>query len=169
MEPKKVAIIGAGVSGLVACKFTLSKGFIPIVFEARGDIGGVWTETLQTTALQTPKKLYEFSDFPWPKSVTEDFPKYDKVLDYIKSYADHFGLLKHIRFNTKVLSIDCEGCSNEELEGWTLWGGTGEAFSERRKWRINVVDARTNVPLEVSLSLLLLTTTTRKYHFSSKK
>ncbi|KAG6604964.1 putative flavin-containing monooxygenase 1, partial [Cucurbita argyrosperma subsp. sororia] len=148
MEPKKVAIIGAGVSGLVACKFTLSKGFIPIVFEARGDIGGVWTETMQTTALQTPKKLYEFSDFPWPKSVTEDFPKYDKVLDYIKSYADHFGLLKHIRFNTKVLSIDCEGCSDEELEGWTLWGGTGEAFSERRKWRINVVDARTNVPLE---------------------
>ncbi|KAG7035001.1 putative flavin-containing monooxygenase 1, partial [Cucurbita argyrosperma subsp. argyrosperma] len=143
MEPKKVAIIGAGVSGLVACKFTLSKGFIPIVFEARGAIGGVWTETLQT-----PREIYQFSDFPWPKSVTEEFPKYNQVLDYIKSYADHFGLMKHIRLNTRVLSIDYEGCSDEELEGSALWGGSGEAFGERRKWRLTVVDAQTNDPLQ---------------------
>ncbi|KAG6570984.1 Protein HIGH CHLOROPHYLL FLUORESCENCE PHENOTYPE 244, chloroplastic, partial [Cucurbita argyrosperma subsp. sororia] len=115
MEPKKVAIIGAGISGLAACKFT------PNVFEPRGGIGGVWTE--ETTALQTSKELFQFSDFPWPKS--------------------------HIRFNVRVLSIDYEGCSDEEIEGWTLWGGAGDAFAERRKWRLNVVDARTNVPLEV--------------------
>ena len=152
MEQKKVAIIGAGVSGLAACKFTLSKGLIPMVFEARGDIGGVWTETLETTALQTPKEMFQFSDFPWPKSVTEEFPRYDQVLDYLRSYAQHFGLLNHIRFNSRIVGIDYEGCSDEEMKGWTLWGGSGEAFDERRKWRLNVVDARTNIPLQVSLS-----------------
>ncbi|XP_038900443.1 probable flavin-containing monooxygenase 1 isoform X1 [Benincasa hispida] len=140
MEPKKVGIIGAGISGLAACKFTLSKGLIPIVFEAKGDIGGVWTETLETTALQTPREMFQFSDFPWPKSVTEEFPRYNQVLDYLRSYAEHFGLLKHIRFNSRVLSIDYEGCSDEEMEGWTLWGGSGKAFAEGRKWRLNVVD-----------------------------
>ncbi|KGN46711.1 probable flavin-containing monooxygenase 1 [Cucumis sativus] len=148
MEPKKVGIIGAGISGLAACKFVLSKGFIPIVLEARGDIGGVWTETLQTTALQTPKEMFQFSDFPWPKSVTEELPRYDQVLDYINSYAQHFGLLKHIRFNTRVVSIQYEGCSDEEIGGWNLWGGSGDAFAEGRKWRLNVVDARTDVPVE---------------------
>ncbi|KAL0537097.1 hypothetical protein IC582_026067 [Cucumis melo] len=147
MEQKKVAIIGAGVSGLAACKFTLSKGLIPMVLEARCDIGGVWTETLETTALQTPKEMFQFSDFPWPKSVTEEFPRYNQVLDYLRSYVQHFGLLNHIRFNSRVVSIDYEGCSDEEMKGWTQWGGSGEAFDERRKWRLNIVDARTSIPL----------------------
>ena len=51
--------------------------------------------------------------------------------------------------------MDYKGCSDEEIEGWTLWGGAGDAFAERRKWRLNVVDARTNVPLEVRLRCLV--------------
>ncbi|XP_038900843.1 probable flavin-containing monooxygenase 1 [Benincasa hispida] len=149
MEPKKVVIIGAGISGLAACKFILSKGMIPIVLDAKGAIGGVWNETLKSTTLQTPKHMFQFSDFPWPKSVTEEFPSYIQVLDYLRSYAEHFGLMKYIRLNSKVLSIDYEGFSDEEIEGWTHWGGSGEAFAQRSKWRLNVVDARnTNVSLQ---------------------
>ncbi|PQQ18370.1 putative flavin-containing monooxygenase 1 [Prunus yedoensis var. nudiflora] len=84
---KKVAIIGAGTSGLIACKYTLSKGFQPIVFESASTIGGVWTKTIETTKLRTPREVYQFSDFPWSSSVTEDFPNQHQVLDYIKSYA----------------------------------------------------------------------------------
>lgn len=149
-EPKRVAIIGAGISGLTACKFILSKGLIPIVLDARGKIGGVWNETLKSTSLQTPKHMFQFSDFPWPKSVTEDYPTYSQVLDYLRSYAEHFGLLKYIRLNSKVLTIEYEGFSDEEIESWTHWGASGDAFAERSKWRLNVVDARTNAPLQVS-------------------
>ena len=137
---KQIAIIGAGISGLLACKYTLSKGFHPIVFEAKSSIGGVWTNTVETTKLQTPKPFYQFSDFPWPESVTEVFPNQHQVCDYVQSYAEHFDLLKHIRFNSKVLAINYEGPSNEEMQCWSSWGGDGEAFSSRGKWKVEVQD-----------------------------
>ncbi|EEF35126.1 probable flavin-containing monooxygenase 1 [Ricinus communis] len=140
---KQIAIIGAGISGLAACKYTLSKGFKPIVFEARSSIGGVWAKTIKTCCLQTPKQEYQFSDFPWPDSVTDDFPTQQQVMDYLHSYAKHFDLLKHIKFNTRVIGIDYEGPLDEEMESWSLWGGNGEAFSSRGKWNIEVQDNQT--------------------------
>lgn len=139
---RKVAIIGAGVSGLLACKYTLSKGFHPIVFESRSEIGGVWIKTVETTKLQTPKPLYQFSDFPWPSSVEQVFPNQHQVLDYIQSYAQHFDLLKHVKFNTKVVSIEYEGPSQDEFQAWSLWGGIGEPFSNKGKWKLIIEDTK---------------------------
>ncbi|XP_059314478.1 probable flavin-containing monooxygenase 1 isoform X2 [Lycium ferocissimum] len=144
-ESKKkqvIAIIGAGISGLLACKYSLSKGFDPIVFESESRIGGVWTKTIGSTKLQTPKPYFQFSDFPWPHTVTELYPHQQTVLEYIESYARHFDLLRHIQFNSKVLSINYEG--DDSISGeWNLWGGTGEAFSNKGKWNVKVHDTRT--------------------------
>lgn len=138
MAKREVAIIGGGSSGLLACKYTLSKGYLPIVFEEQSTIGGVWTKTFETTKLQTPKPLYQFSDFPWPSSVSQVFPDQHQVFEYLQSYARHFDLLKHIRFDSRVVSIRYEGPSDEEMEAWALWGGTGEPFGSRGKWNITV-------------------------------
>ncbi|KAK8522277.1 hypothetical protein V6N13_115255 [Hibiscus sabdariffa] len=140
---RKVGIIGAGVSGLLACKYALSKGFHPIVFESQSTIGGVWTNALETTKLQTPKPLYQFSDFPWPPSVTQDFPDKHLVFDYVKAYAKHFDLLQHIKFNNKASGIEYEGHRDEEIRRWSLWGGTGEPFSSMGKWKLIVQDLNT--------------------------
>ncbi|XP_059298164.1 probable flavin-containing monooxygenase 1 [Lycium ferocissimum] len=141
---KQIAIIGAGISGLLACKHVHELGYNPIVFESSNDIGGVWSNTIESTKLQTPKDFYQFSDFAWPKSVTETFPRHDQVKDYINSYALHFNILSHIQFNSKVVSIDC--CCKDDGEEMhagcddDLWGGTGQAFSPKRKWVVTVLD-----------------------------
>ncbi|KAK0583483.1 hypothetical protein LWI29_037447 [Acer saccharum] len=147
MEKKQIGIIGAGISGLIACKYMLSKGYDPIVFEARSSVGGVWIKTVETTKLQTPKPLYQFSDFPWPSSVTEDFPTQHQVFDYIQSYAQHFDLLKHIRFNTKVVGIEYDqGLSDEDLQySRSSWNGNGQPFrDDQRKWKVSVEDTLKN-------------------------
>ncbi|CAN1134743.1 Probable flavin-containing monooxygenase 1 [Linum perenne] len=135
-DKKHIAIIGAGISGLLACKYALSKNFQPIVFESQTVTGGLWTKTLSTTKLQTPKPAFQFSDFPWPDSVTTDYPTHDQILHYIQSYAQRFDLIKHIQFNTRVIGISYKGASSdEEMEAWSSWGGNGDAWG---KWEVEV-------------------------------
>ena len=136
-----MGIIGAGIRGLLACKYILSKGYTPFVFESRGSIGGVWTQTFKTTKVQSPRSLYQFSDFPWSSSLPE-FPDHSQVLDYLLCYPTHFNLLPHIKFNSKVLGIKYEGPSNEEVQAWDLWSGTGEPFNSKGKWNITVQDTK---------------------------
>uniref|UniRef100_A0A8C9PYS3 Flavin-containing monooxygenase n=1 Tax=Spermophilus dauricus TaxID=99837 RepID=A0A8C9PYS3_SPEDA len=42
MKAKKIAVIGAGVSGLGAIKCCLEEGLEPMCFEKGSDIGGLW-------------------------------------------------------------------------------------------------------------------------------
>uniref|UniRef100_F6I6S7 Flavin-containing monooxygenase n=1 Tax=Vitis vinifera TaxID=29760 RepID=F6I6S7_VITVI len=135
---KRIAIVGAGISGLLACKYAMEKGFNPIVFEARSSIGGVWSQTIESTKLQTPISYYRFSDFAWASSVTETFPNHNQVMEYLKSYALHFNILPQIRFSSRVISIDYFTPRSEDFPSWDLWGGTGKPFSPTGKWNITV-------------------------------
>ena len=155
MESRKIAIVGAGVSGLLACKHCIEKGFDPVVFESESGVGGIWSKTIESTRLQTPKSFYEFSDFAWPPSVKETFPDHNKVMDYLSSYASNFNILPNIKFNTKVLSIDYYSTTGpshvDDFESWDLWGGSGEAFSPSGKWNLTVQNARdSSAPPEVT-------------------
>ncbi|KAG0459265.1 hypothetical protein HPP92_022393 [Vanilla planifolia] len=137
METKRVCVVGAGISGIVTCKYLLSKGFRPVVFEASRSIGGVWTKPLSSTRLQSPTPLYRFSDFPWPESAV-GAPLHCQVMEYIEAYAKRFEVISHVRFGERVVALDFVGASDEEMDAWEMWGGTGKAFSGKGVWHVTV-------------------------------
>ncbi|XP_033729906.1 dimethylaniline monooxygenase [N-oxide-forming] 2-like [Pecten maximus] len=71
---KRVAVIGAGASGLPAIKCCLDEGFQPVCFEMSDDIGGLWNFTpdvragqgsvMKSTITNTSKEMMAYSDFP---------------------------------------------------------------------------------------------------------
>ncbi|KAL2301736.1 hypothetical protein Nmel_011132 [Mimus melanotis] len=111
---KKVAIIGGGSSGLCAIKACLQEGLEPVCFERTADIGGLWrfeerpedgrASIYRSVIINTSKEMMCFSDFPIP----DDFPNYmhnSKIMEYFRMYAQHFDLLRHIRFRTSVCRV----------------------------------------------------------------
>jgi dimethylaniline monooxygenase (N-oxide forming) len=66
----------------------------------------VWKScSYSSTKLQSPRGDYEFTDFPWPNRDDPSFPSYIEILDYLKSYAEHFDVMKYVMFNTKVVEV----------------------------------------------------------------
>ncbi|KAK3121724.1 hypothetical protein QOZ80_8BG0659710 [Eleusine coracana subsp. coracana] len=135
---KRVAIIGAGPSGLAACKHALAKGFVPVIFDSGASVGGVWTRTLASTKLQTPAAAFQFSDFPWPAG-TSEFPSHDQVLGYLTAYARKFGVLECVKLGCKVVGAEYSGASEKEVTAWDRWSGNGEAFGDGSgEWHLTV-------------------------------
>ncbi|XP_072494289.1 flavin-containing monooxygenase 5-like [Notamacropus eugenii] len=114
MPVKRVAVIGAGVSGLGAIKWCLEVGLEPTCFEGSNDIGGLWRYEEKSEAgrpsiyrsltCNTSKEMTAYSDYPFP----DNYPNYlhnSKMMEYLQTYAKHFGLLKYIHFLSKVCSV----------------------------------------------------------------
>ena len=115
-EEKRIAIIGAGASGLTAIKSVLEEDMIPVCLERTDDIGGLWRYTpemrddgqasvMKSTVINTSKEKMCYSDFPIP----DEYPNFmhnTKVLEYFRLYAKEFNLFEHIRFNTEVLKVE---------------------------------------------------------------
>lgn len=110
----RVCVIGAGPCGLTTIKNLLAQGISNVVvFEKNNQLGGNWvydefnhhSSVYETTHLISSKQLSSFEDFPMPDDYP-DYPSHHQVLNYFKAYADHFGLVPYIRFNTSVLTVN---------------------------------------------------------------
>uniref|UniRef100_A0A8D0QRL3 Flavin-containing monooxygenase n=1 Tax=Sus scrofa TaxID=9823 RepID=A0A8D0QRL3_PIG len=121
---KKVAIIGAGVSGLASIRCCLEEGLEPICFERSNDVGGLWqfsdhaeegrASIYQSVFTNSSKEMMCFPDFPYP----DDYPNYmhqSKLQEYIKTFAQKKNLLRYIKFETLVSSI--KKCPNFLVTG----------------------------------------------------
>ncbi|KAM9106758.1 LOW QUALITY PROTEIN: flavin-containing monooxygenase 1 [Megaptera novaeangliae] len=123
---KRVATVGAGVSGLASIKCCLEEGLEPTCFERSDDLGGLWRFTehveegraslYKSVVSNSCKEMSCYPDFPFP----EDYPNYvsnsyssnkdvkkknSVFLEYLKMYANQFNLLKCLQFRTKVCSV----------------------------------------------------------------
>ena len=102
----KVAVIGAGWSGLYALKYLLAEGIEVTCYEKANVIGGVWRIAQEQTVVASSSKTYMHpSDFPFDDS-TDDFPTSKQVNEHLEKYADHFDLWDHIQLNSNVQSVE---------------------------------------------------------------
>ncbi|KAI1079241.1 FAD/NAD(P)-binding domain-containing protein [Whalleya microplaca] len=124
-RPKnRVAVIGAGMSGLVVAKRLKAEGMKVTIYERQTGPGGVWKFTrnadgiFATAAYETLesnfiKYLMEFSDWPW-KDDTLLFPNRESVEQYLQTYST--GL--DIEYDTEV--IDIFGRSRIQPNDWQV-------------------------------------------------
>ena len=125
-----VTVIGAGWSGLVACKYMLEEGLSVVAIEKREGIGGVWRYSddpsiptvMKSTCCTSSTTVTEMSDFPMPEEIGM-FPHNIDVREYLESYAKNFNLMPHIRLNTAVSEVKKEG------ETWHVTCSTGDTYT----------------------------------------
>ncbi|OQD63605.1 hypothetical protein PENPOL_c009G10667 [Penicillium polonicum] len=122
MLPKKVAIIGAGPSGLVTAKTLLHNfprgTFSPIIFDSQDKVGGLWSSHHHSSnQVNTPPVTLDprmrtnlsrftvaFSDLAWesviPDADVPNFPQARQVGEYLAYYTERY-------IPTCVLRLGC--------------------------------------------------------------
>lgn len=124
----RVCVIGAGVGGISMGKALQEYGIPFDCFDARDRIGGIWafdpdrkyTSVWHAMNQNTPRGLYQYSDFPMPDDYP-DFPSHQQVHAYLERYVDHFGFRDRIRLNTAV-----EKAERREDGTWRIRLSNGE-------------------------------------------
>ncbi|KAF2092607.1 flavin-containing monooxygenase [Rhizodiscina lignyota] len=115
----KVAVVGAGLSGLSSIKECLTAGFEVEAFEALPHIGGQWaycdpdpetgevySSIYQGVLLNSCRDSSTFSDFPLDPARYPVYFNHKLFLQYIHEFADFWDLKRHIQLNTKVLKCE---------------------------------------------------------------
>jgi cation diffusion facilitator CzcD-associated flavoprotein CzcO len=131
-ELPSVCVIGAGVSGLTACKALADFGVPHTCFEASDEVGGNWyfenpngvSSAYRSLHIDISKPSISFRDFPMPDRYP-DYPHHAHIFEWLRDYADAFALRERIHFNTRV-----ERAERGPDGGWriTLEGGEQRCF-----------------------------------------
>src|SRR3954454_6570066 len=121
-----VAIIGAGMSGLlVAHRLRQAKGPC-VILEKNADVGGTWYEnSYPGCRVDNPNHNYSYSfaqRHDWPYH----FSTQDVLLDYLERCADAFDVRSRIRLRTEVLSATW----SEEGRRWSVTVHTPDGGEE---------------------------------------
>lgn len=112
----KVAIVGAGFSGIESAHRLRAEGHEVVIFERADDLGGVWHHnTYPGAACDVPSYLYSFSwaqrrDWSRPCSPQAEIQR------YLREVAAADGILPLIRFDSEI----AEARWDESALTWTL-------------------------------------------------
>jgi 4-hydroxyacetophenone monooxygenase len=124
-----VAIVGAGMSGLLMGHRLQQAGVAVTIFEKNEDVGGTWFENVYPGCrVDVPNHLYSYSfaqTSHWPGFYSTQ----DVLLDYFRTCAAELDLRRHIRFGTEVVSATFD----EDRGQWQVdvTGPDGTGTSER--------------------------------------
>ncbi|KAF2083251.1 FAD/NAD(P)-binding domain-containing protein [Saccharata proteae CBS 121410] len=100
----KIAIIGAGLTGVSAASHCVGHGFDCTIFEAGGRkaLGGIWSKVNNTSGLQIHSIMYRFHpSVKWKKG----YPDRQQIVSQITQLWERYGLEKRTKFNTPVTKL----------------------------------------------------------------
>lgn len=111
----RVAVIGAGAAGLCAAKHLLAAGVDVVVYEIGSCIGGLWVyendnglgPAYRSLHLNSEARVTAYADFPFPPGAPL-YPDHTQVRSYLEAYADRFDLKSHVRFHSRVVSVETQ-------------------------------------------------------------
>jgi len=121
----RIAIIGAGMSGILAGKKLIAAGLEDfVIYEKAPQLGGTWWYNIYPgVACDVASHLYRYVDEPNPEW-TQLCAGGAEIRAYFQAVADRRGVTPHIRFGREVAALDWDGSA------WTvsLKGGQRERF-----------------------------------------
>ena len=100
----KIAIIGAGLTGVSSAAHCVGHGFDVTIFEAgdRKSLGGIWSKVNKTSGLQIHSIMYRFHpSVNWNKG----YPNREQIVGQVEQLWKKYGLDKKTRFETRVENI----------------------------------------------------------------
>ena len=101
----RVAVIGAGMSGLLAAHRLRQAGIDVVVFEKNADVGGTWLQnTYPGCRVDVASHLYCYS-FAQRDDWPQHFSTQPELLDYFREFAADSGVLPLVRFSTSVAAV----------------------------------------------------------------
>ncbi|OBJ57211.1 flavin-containing monooxygenase [Mycobacterium colombiense] len=104
-ETTNVAIVGAGIAGIIAALASAEAGVGYEVFDRNDEVGGTWlTTTYPGIGVDTPSAYYSLSREVNPEW-TSYYPQGAEYQAYLVALADKYGLREHIRFGTEVTAL----------------------------------------------------------------
>ncbi|EIW74200.1 flavin-binding monooxygenase-like protein [Coniophora puteana RWD-64-598 SS2] len=99
----RIAVIGAGLTGVSSAAHAISHGFEVVIYEASSRPGGIWTRENKTSAVQLNSIMYRFH----PAVVWRSFfPSRDEVLDQVDKVWKEYRLRERTRLNTPVTKVE---------------------------------------------------------------
>jgi len=125
---KEIIIVGAGISG-IGMGIELKKNHIHsfTILESSDSLGGTWRDnTYPGVAVDIPSLSYSFSYEPNP-NWSRMFAPGEEILDYVDHCAEKYGILHHIRYNSKVNKVEF----NADSSTWNVYLDNGETLRAR--------------------------------------
>ena len=120
----RVAIIGAGVSGVLAAIRLRQAGIPFALFEKNEDVGGTWLENRYPgCGCDTPNHFYSYS-FDLHAGWSEYYSKRDELWAYVRRCVDKYGIASDIRFATRVISAHYDAATHV----WQVRSQKGNQF-----------------------------------------
>jgi dimethylaniline monooxygenase (N-oxide forming) len=113
----RVAVVGAGFSGLATASTLLRFGHTVVIFDAAPDVGGVWSAERRYPGLraQNTGSTYAFSTLRMPEEYALH-PNGEQIQQYLEIYArmNKLDQKGRMMLGTKVTK------ATPDSQGWTL-------------------------------------------------